>query len=119
MSQGAMADEGKDKGMVVVRDAESGALRAPTAEEYRALVPSAAAAHERKFARGVVAAPKVTVAKNGTRSASVADKAVYSVVTRNADGSLTEACVTGEDAANALVNNTRTAQAKEQRYEAQ
>ncbi len=120
MSQGAMAhDTAKDQGLVVVRDAESGALRAPTAEEYRALVPSAAAAHERKFARGIVAAPQVTVAKNGTRSASVADKAVYSVVTRNADGSLAEACVTGEEAANALVNNTRTAQAKEPRHEAQ
>jgi hypothetical protein len=120
MSQGAMANEvSKDQGLVVVRDAETGALRAPTAEEYRALVPSAAAAQEKKFARGIVAAPKVTVARNGTRSASVADKAVYSVVTRNADGSLAEACATGEEAANALVNNTRTAQAKEQRYEAQ
>ena len=120
MSQGAMAhDIAKDQGLVVVRDAETGALRAPTAEEYRALVPSAAAAQEKKFARGIVTAPKVTVARNGTRSASVADKAVYSVVTRNADGSLDEACATGEEAANALVNNTRTAQAKEQRYEAQ
>ncbi|QBE66171.1 choice-of-anchor J family PEP-CTERM protein [Pseudoduganella lutea] len=128
MSQGAMAHEAskeatqqvtKDQGMVVVRDADTGALRAPTAEEYRALVPSAASAHARRTERGVSSAPRVEVSKNGTRKINVADKAVYSVVTRNADGSLTEACVTGADAANALVNNTRTAQAKEQRYEAQ
>jgi hypothetical protein len=125
MSQGAMAHEttqqavAKDQGMVVVRDAETGALRAPTAEEYRALVPSAAAAHARRTERGVSTAPRAQVNKNGSRSLSVADKAVYSVVTRNADGTLTEACVTGEDAANALVHNTRTAQAKEARYEEQ
>lgn len=119
MSQGAMAHEGKDQGMVVVRDAATGELRAPTAEEYRALVPSAAAAHERRHARGVVQQPQVQVTKNGARKVNVADKAVYSVLTRNADGTLTETCVTGEDAANALVNNTRTAQAKGQRYEAQ
>ncbi|WP_338762384.1 choice-of-anchor J domain-containing protein [Massilia sp. METH4] len=122
MSQGAMAHETaqpvqKDQGLVVVRDAETGVLRAPTAEEYRKLVP--AAVKQKSFARGVTAAPQVKVAKNGAKSMSVADKAVYSVVTRNADGTVTEACVTGEDAANALVNNTRVAQAKEPRYEAQ
>ena len=60
-----------------------------------------------------------TSSSNGMRSASVAEKAVYSVVTRQADGSLDEACVTGEDAANALVNHAHTAQAKEHRHEAQ
>ncbi|GGY34975.1 choice-of-anchor J family PEP-CTERM protein [Pseudoduganella albidiflava] len=132
MSQGAMAHDtvqanaqvnaqanAKDKGMVIVRDAETGELRAPTPEEYRALVPTAAAAHERKTARGIVQEPQVQVTKNGTRKVNVADRAMYSVLTRNADGTLTETCVTGEAAANALVNNTRTAQAKEQRYEAQ
>ena len=49
--QGAMAHDGKDQGMVVVRDAESGALRAPTAEDYRALVPSAAAAKAKPTAK--------------------------------------------------------------------
>jgi hypothetical protein len=102
-----------------VRDAETGALRAPTAEEYRALVPSAAAAQEQKQARGIVQAPQVQVTKNGARKINVADKAVYSVITKNADGTTAEACVTGADAADALVNNTRTAQAKEHHHEAQ
>ena len=120
MSQGAMAhDVAKDQGLVVVRDAETGALRAPTAAEYRALVPSAAAAHERKHARGIVTEPQVQVTKNGARKINVEHKAVYSVITKNADGSITEACVTGAEADDALVNNTRTAQAKGHRHEAQ
>jgi PEP-CTERM motif len=126
MSQGAMAHEtegaqalAKDQGMVVVRDAETGALRAPTAEEYRALVPSSKSSLQKQAARGLAAEPLVKVGKDGVRSVNVAHKAIYSVVTRNPDGTTTEACVVGEDAANALVNNPRTAQAKEARYEAQ
>ncbi|QGZ37899.1 putative secreted protein with PEP-CTERM sorting signal [Pseudoduganella flava] len=109
----------KESGMVVVRDAESGQLRAPTPAEYRKLVPQAAAAREANLARGVSKAPQVVVNKHGARSLNVEHKAVYSVLTRNADGSVTEACVTGEDAANALIDNQRTAQAKDKHYEAQ
>ncbi|MBB3220167.1 choice-of-anchor J family PEP-CTERM protein [Pseudoduganella umbonata] len=120
MSQGAMAhDVTKDQGMVVVRDAETGKVRAPTAEEYRALVPSAAAAHEAKSARGIVTRPQAVVMKNGTRKISVEHKAIYSVITKNPDGTIAEACVTGEDTANALINNAHAAQAKGHRHEAQ
>jgi hypothetical protein len=125
MSAGASAAETaqesvvKESGMVVVRDAESGQLRAPTPAEYRKLVPQSAKAREAALARGVSKAPQVVVNKHGARALNVEHKAVYSVLTRNADGTLTEACVTGEDAANALIDNQRTAQAKDKHYEAQ
>ncbi|WP_158643102.1 choice-of-anchor J family PEP-CTERM protein [Pseudoduganella lurida] len=136
MSGSAMAGDEQpaarnmDKGLVVVRDAETGQLRAPTAEEYRALVPKAASAANARMARGVAApAPQVTITKSGVRKVSVADKAVYSVVTRAADGSLDEACVTGQAAADKAVsqaagqnavNTAQTAQATEgRRYDAQ
>ena len=115
MSQGAMAAD--QQGMVVVRDAESGQLRAPTAAEHKALVGKPIKSSE--AVAGLVKAPAVQVRSNGTRVASASSKAVFSVVTRNADGTLSEACVTDEHAAPAATNNLRTAQAKERNYEAQ
>ncbi len=116
MSQGAIAAPA-EQGMIVVRDAETGQLRAPTPAEHKALVGKPIKSSE--AVAGLVKAPSVQVRSNGTRVASASGKAVYSVVTRNADGSLTEACVTDENAAPAATNNLRTAQAKERNYEAQ
>lgn len=120
MSSGAMAAQPqplKEAGLVVVRDAETGQLRAPTAAEYQALVPQAA--REQVSSRGVQPASKVVVKSNGTKVLNVADRAVYAVVNRNADGTLNHAEAVGEKAAEAALNNPRTAQAKERSYEAQ
>jgi len=123
MSTGAMAAD--EKGMVVVRDAETGQLRAPTAAEYKALVPQTI--RSSSLAAGNTKTSQVVTRADGTRVASVANKVMYSVVTKNADGTLSEACAADEHAAHAQAaaqahvasNNPRAAQAKERNYEAQ
>lgn len=115
MSSGAMAAD--DKGMVVVRDAETGQLRAPTAAEYKQLAPQTL--KSAALQAGSTKQSQVVTRANGTRVASVANKVLYSVVTKNADGSLTEACAENEDAALAATQTPRAAQAKERNYEAQ
>lgn len=115
MSSGAMAAD--EKGMVVVRDAETGQLRAPTAAEYKQLAPQTL--KSAALQAGNTKESKVVTRADGTRVASAAGKMLYSVVTKNADGSLTEACAESEDAALAATKTTRTAQAKERNYEAQ
>ena len=84
------------QGMVVVRDADTGQLRAPTPAEAQALHPrtnvSAAAA--------AAPAPKMVVGPSGRRSVQLGEgQMVYSVVTRGADGKLAEQCVHGTHAA--------------------
>ncbi|UGQ48678.1 choice-of-anchor J family PEP-CTERM protein [Massilia endophytica] len=119
MSQGAMAAGPQQHGMVVVKDAETGKLRAPTDAEFRQLVPQQVP--ESAFsAGGTGKAPEVKVNARGMRFANVENQAVFSVVQANADGSLSEACVVGEKAATEFVNKRASkAQAKEARYEAQ
>ncbi len=120
MSTGAIAaqpQKAQDQGLVVVRDAETGQLRAATAAEYKALVPQAV--REAQVTRGVQPASKVLVKSNGTKVLNVADRAVYAVVSRNADGSLNHAEAVGDKAATAALDNPRTAQAKERNNEAQ
>lgn len=80
-------------GMTVVRDPQTGKLRAPTAAELRAL-------------RGGVERPRTmlppqsTVRPDGTRAIDLGERGmVYSVMTRNADGTLAAHCVKGEQAA--------------------
>lgn len=84
------------EGMVVVRDADTGELRAPTAEEARALHPRTNAS-----AAGTAApAPKMIIGPGGRRSVQLGERhMVYSVVTRGADGKLEEQCVHGAHAA--------------------
>ena len=84
------------EGMVVVRDAETGELRAPTAEEARPLHPRTNAS-----AAGTAApAPKMVTGPGGRRSVQLGERhMVYSVVTRGADGKLEEQCVHGAHAA--------------------
>ncbi len=80
----------------VVRDAETGQLRAPTAEEAAALRASggkaaAAASGQREIRH-----------KNGTVQMVLDNSTLmYSVARRNADGSISQACVQGEDKAQA------------------
>lgn len=84
------------QGMVVVRDADTGELRAPTPSEARAL-------HPRTNASAAAAAappPKMLTGPGGRRSVQLGERhMVYSVVTRGADGKLDEQCVHGAHAA--------------------
>ena len=91
----ALAAEPVQDGMTVVRDPQTGKLRAPTAAELRAM-------------RGTVEQPsmvapeplKSTVRADGSRAIDLGERGmVYSVMKRNADGSLAARCVKGGEAA--------------------
>ncbi|KQV27257.1 hypothetical protein [Massilia sp. Root335] len=83
------------EGMVVVRDPQTGKMRAPTPDELRDL-------RARAPASAGLAAPRApsTVSRgDGSRGVRLGDKTmVYDVVTRGADGKLTSECVQGEAA---------------------
>lgn len=91
------------QGMIVVRDADTGELRAPTADEARALHP-----RTNVSAAGTAApAPKMVTGPGGRRSVQLGERhMVYSVVTRGADGKLEEQCVHGAHAAQHAVTGT-------------
>jgi hypothetical protein len=126
LSSSALAAE--NLGMKVVRDATTGELRAPTADEFKAMQ-----AHEdslRTSAKtqplGMLSksvAPQMAHMKNGaTKLELLDDTLVYSVVQRAADGSLNMQCVTGADAANKAVNSQQTSvtpQTKEHQHDVQ
>jgi hypothetical protein len=81
-------------GMVVVRDPQTGELRAPTPAESNALLGQSA--QQRKAPAQHVE----TVGPGGSRKVQLGKSAlVYSVVTKNDDGTLTEQCVSGAHAA--------------------
>ena len=84
------------QGMVVVRDADTGQLRAPTPAEAQALHPRTNAS----AAAAAAPAPRMIIGPGGRRSVKLDQRhMVYSVVTRGADGKLEEQCVHGADAA--------------------
>ena len=93
----AAGQEGQE-GMVVVRDPQTGKLRAPTSDELKALraqTPSAALAAPRQ--------PATVSRSDGSRGVRLGERnMVYEVVTRGADGKLTRECVEGGTAAQAL-----------------
>lgn len=106
-------------GMVVVRDAQTGKMRAPTADELKALrarTPAAASLNAGK------AAPRaLATRRDGARGVRLGDKTmVYEVVTRGADGKLSSECVQGEAAADAALQSGHAAnvQHKEHAHEA-
>lgn len=86
------------EGATVVRDAETGQLRAPTAAEAAALRAAAKpAAGARVAAEPVVVQRKLP---NGAVMAQVPESLMqYTVVQRSADGSLTRSCIQGADEA--------------------
>ena len=91
-------EQEEGKGMVVVRDAQTGKMRAPTPDELRALraktpPPPAAMA-------GSAQPQTLTNRRSGARGVRLGEKnLVYEVVTRGPDGKLSETCVQGADAA--------------------
>ena len=86
--------------MIVVRDAQTGQLRAPTAAEARALAPSPA------MSAAMRATPPALVARpDGSKQVKLGERGlVYSVATRGADGKLAEQCVQGAHAAEQAVH---------------
>lgn len=99
----------QDGGMRVVKDAQTGQLRAPTADEFKAMQAQENAARSAKKKNlGILShseEPKMVRHKRGGLKMELTeDTMVFSVVTRNADGSLAMQCVTGADAAQKAVN---------------
>lgn len=87
-----------DEGAVVVRDAETGALRAPTAAEAAALRAKSPDA----LRRTAPAEVQVRQLPNGGIKATVPESLMqYTVVQRRADGTLERQCVQGEEQAKA------------------
>ena len=103
------------QGMVVVRDAQTGELRAPTADEARALLGNAT------LQRKAPGQHVETVGPGGSRKVQLGRSAlVYSVATRDATGKLQEQCVSGEHAAHeALQHPALQHPTKEPRHESE
>lgn len=102
------------EGMVVVRDAQTGQMRAPTAEEMKALTqaPSGALKAQPPLSSLVVTNP------DGSRRLRMGERGqVFTVVTRGADGKLAEQCVHGDHAATALAHPAHARHTKEPRHE--
>jgi len=105
------------EGMVVVRDAQTGKMRAPTPDELKALrAPAPAAA----LSAGKSRPQPLAARRDGTRGVRLGDKTmVYDVVTRGPDGKLSSECVHGDAAAEAALNGANAANAhKEHAHEA-
>ena len=84
--------------MTVVRDAETGELRAPTPAEASALQSTVRARSAAPQAR-----PQSVLRADGTRALDLGERGmVYSVATRAADGKLTKKCVKGAHAGDAM-----------------
>ena len=82
-------------GMTVVRDATTGELRAPTAQEHAALQQKAQA--KAAVSRVAKQVPLQKYHPNGARGVRVTEEFTSSVVAvRNADGSIGKQCVEGE-----------------------
>lgn len=103
-ARAAGQDDGN--GMVVVRDAQTGKMRAPTPDELKALrskTPAGAA---------LTATPRASslgTRQDGARGVRLGDKTmVYEVVTRGADGKLTSQCVEGADSAQNAIAHPHT-----------
>jgi hypothetical protein len=91
--------------MRVVRDPETGQLRAPNAAEARALDRAAARLRgATTSSTAEPAAPQVRVLPSGALSADLDESTLmYSVARTNEDGSLDRFCVQGADKAQAVL----------------
>jgi len=95
--------------MIVVRDAETGQLRAPTAAEAAALTATKASSAGRTTAKGNLGGGLGFLTKRHSSGAvgvrATDDIASYSVVTKRADGTLAEACVDSKSEAEQVVQS--------------
>lgn len=99
----------------VAKDSATGELRAPTAQEAQALSQGTAgksalkAAAPRGLRTGTIN-PQPVKHADGTVEQELDESSLsYSVATRNADGSIELHCVTGAEAADALLKGKKTA----------
>lgn len=83
----------------VVRDAETGKLRAPTAEEAAALAPAPRAAARTSLRSAATSSAEIVYPDGTVEMATDDSHMMYSVVRRNADGSLDRFCVQGKEQA--------------------
>ena len=95
---------------IVVRDAETGKLRAATAEEAASLstlrAPAAAVVSGRSASRAAPLSPQIKVHASGAVGIRMTDEmASYSIVTRGADGKLAEQCLPSKEEAEAALKN--------------
>lgn len=96
VSSAAFAGEPPRSGMVVVRDPQTGQLRAPTDAEFKALTALSSSLQ----AGAPVAPPQTVVRADGAIQRSMGIEGMsYSVISRGKDGKLTIDCVTGDQAA--------------------
>ena len=116
LSMHAKAQSQGEEGMVVVRDPQTGKMRAPTPEELRELrakAPPPAAAMT-----GAAQQNKALSRRDGARGVRLGEKTmVYEVVTRGEDGKLSRHCVQGGAAADATVQHPANAEHEEDRHE--
>ncbi len=88
------AAEPPQEGMTVVRDPQTGQLRAPTAQELRALRAKEVVSPD------LAPRPSTKVRPDGTRALDLGERGmVYATTTRAPDGTLVRKCVQGEAAA--------------------
>lgn len=88
------------QGLTVVRDAETGELRAPSAAESEALRAQTAAPSARP------PRPALVTGADGRESVRLgSSRLVYSVVKRGPDGKLDHQCVEGADGVHAHLNH--------------
>lgn len=120
------------QGITVVKDAATGELRAPTAEEAQQLRTLGA---QQKAAAAAAAVGKGKLAKGASAAATVApgttiyhpdgsvevtldeESMAYSVMTRDADGKLSLQCVTGASAATKAMSTPATTESKEHQHD--
>jgi hypothetical protein len=118
------------QGITVVKDAATGQLRAPTAEEAQQLrtlgaqqKAAAAAAGKGKLAKGASAAATVapgttTYHPNGAVEVALDEESLsYSVMTIDADGNQVLQCVTGATAAAKAMSTPATTHSKEHQHD--
>jgi hypothetical protein len=93
--------------LIVVRDADTGALRAATADEAAALASKPAAGKTAMVGARAVAAqqPLLKGHRSGAQGARITDEmASYSVAVRRADGTLDTQCIEGKADAEAALS---------------
>jgi len=102
----APASQAAEAGMRVVRDPVTGQLRAPTAEEFKAMQDQED--KEKGSARSAAPARTMPVRNaHGGLSHHVGERFMtFSVMKRDADGNMTMVCVPGAEAAEKAVNQT-------------
>ena len=110
----AQADE-SDASLIVVRDAETGQMRMPTAAEAAALTAPKTATDRNALKRNFTRVPMRH--SSGAVGVRLPEESVsYAVVTKRADGTVAEACVQSKsEAEKAVQSGLQSAQQAEEK----